>query len=652
MNEGNLTLYYIRGINDIDTMYFSNIDSQRAFMSNHSIMEISSSFYPPNYKNTIKFSDTDIDFNTPFNYLSIYFNNKYYYYFVSRPTYINENLISIDIIMDTIQTFMFNIKVNNAIIERKFIDRWNNDKFNRKYLRENLSTGLFQEISKQVVNDGLNGVLVFKCTDTIGPHITQGNIYRYGSGRQLFVEDPFTYYFIPINQTIISSNTFYVHPLSETDSHGPFRLHSSIEYLVKDARCIECYFLPINIFSQYANASGAYIELSSEYYTEGDVGFAHKTVSYQDFPEDVAYIHTLSYNTIRLTMGMDIATFNLGIVKNNKINKIFDKKYCPVLFDENYYRVNFGERNNANVTVPLYYANKDNIKFSLICSLDGSRTYYADFSNISLDIGYGVLYNDTFNISATSDNKVFHSLLSDPWVNYNLYNASAIGMAMGSYALKCFAFGYGANSNINANAEANSYKVAKGIIDRSIIDKRYKEDPLNPHFNKRGEELIRSINRQESDYSRRYNVESVQNAVGSSSSLVSTATVEYNAWLSPMGIRTSYDFATNIINHVMEISLLKYQVNDIESVAQYYHRNGYLVMEYLSNIENLFNYVNTRYYFNVVKTNQIDFNLDVLETENVKDDISYRLSNGIRLWNVENTDIGNYAFDNVERSLL
>ena len=57
----NVNLYYIHGISRIDTPYFATktsqatLSKQEEFFSNHLVLSVELSFYPPHYHNTIKF---------------------------------------------------------------------------------------------------------------------------------------------------------------------------------------------------------------------------------------------------------------------------------------------------------------------------------------------------------------------------------------------------------------------------------------------------------------------------------------------------------------------------------------------------------------------------------------------------------------------
>ena len=66
----------------------------------------------------------------------------------------------------------------------------------------------------------------------------------------------------------------------------------------------------------------------------------------------------------------------------------------------------------------------------------------------------------------------------------------------------------------------------------------------------------------------------------------------------------------------------------------------------------IIDYVHTRHYFNVLKMKECDIYLNMLESNDIISDISSRLIDGIRLWDVSFGELCDFRFDNVERSYL
>ena len=104
------------------------------------------------------------------------------------------------------------------------------------------------------------------------------------------------------------------------------------------------------------------------------------------------------------------------------------------------------------------------------------------------------------------------------------------------------------------------------------------------------------------------------------------------------------------------------RVEDIESCGQYYHRNGYLVNEYINDDRDIFSYVNTRYYYNILKLSDADIHMkNTIESAEIVDEIKSRLFKGLRLWNYKaliskegtaTIEIGDFSYDNVEKSYI
>ena len=134
-----LKLYYVEGISRTDTPLFDNIENQRQYYSDRLVVTIPDSFYPPHYRNEI--SLVLGDYFTPssasqMNYLSLEYLGRVYYYFIDSIEYKNEDIATLNVTMDVIQTYMFDINYHNARVKRETIKRWNGDYINRNYINE------------------------------------------------------------------------------------------------------------------------------------------------------------------------------------------------------------------------------------------------------------------------------------------------------------------------------------------------------------------------------------------------------------------------------------------------------------------------------------------------------------------------------------
>ena len=89
-----IRFYYIDGISEIDTPYFSTLQAQETYFNNHYVSSMDYAFFPPYYTNIIPVGSDDLNFALNVNYLSFEYLGKTYYYFIENFEYVNENLIN------------------------------------------------------------------------------------------------------------------------------------------------------------------------------------------------------------------------------------------------------------------------------------------------------------------------------------------------------------------------------------------------------------------------------------------------------------------------------------------------------------------------------------------------------------------------------
>lgn len=736
----NIKLYNIEGISRSDTPYFSDSDSQDDYFESKLVHQITTSFFPPFFTDEITFDDTDLTIFTKVNYLSVKFSDKVFYYFIDGINYNNSGSLSLKIAMDTIQTFMFDFSVKNGVIERKFIDRWNSDgTINRNYLRENVSSNLFQLLKfkayscdsnfKNKTNTNIIGYLVFKMAkdiwDNDGGFSNDGTPYvRTPSGNE-FYRSQFYYYILPVGKnSFLQQNCKFCNRLSSHDVLKDFRYDVTLYYLAADPSCIECKFLPLNNFAAMCYSPN---ESGSTFYVDDTAC----NIRFHDYGNGKVAA-AISFKT---GMGMQVEALeddflNFDMSKNIALNTAFDKRYCPCLIDENYYRLSFGEGSTAT-TFTLFDSTSTKFTCRYFCEPDTGSRYYQIIPNSALVTPSGNFYDyvDCYQCTTVTTNAENYDLTQSSWIQYQEYNKASIGMALGGYSLKCFAFGMAGSSALKANSARANEIFTKGSENGFIPEKDWTEWKGILADNK----SIKSS--------------MVSKGAEAGSSLIGTATTEYNAWLGPNSARSTGNMFRDMLSHSLQIYSAAYVCNNIEECAQYYHRNGYLVNEYfnplistsdnytsssyivnslgkrtisfsfstsdnhlyngngtvslmlsvchgslvsssisvdstrtiitvtatvdITSIEDIlrsnFNilvtytaihsisiidYVHTRHYFNVLKMKDCDIYLNMLESNDIVSDISSRLIDGIRLWDVSFGELCDFRFDNVERSYL
>lgn len=635
------------GYNENNIYNFPDAGAREKYFDKYVIQTIADSFYPPYYKNAINLSTDDFNiYGKCFNYVRISNETQVYYYFVRDIRYVNQTLYTAYIEMDTITTFLFDIQLTDVCIARKFIDRYNkDDTINRNYLRENVSTAIMKQIQREYLKasrgtDQTDGLIIIKLSDK--PYgkantdfcklQTLRYLYRFE-----FVPQNGYYCILPFNKSILTANEFKMIAIYDNGTQvekGTYSFFMTLKELSKATKVTEMYIVPGNPLTNYIHIEGEkmYYHTNDNDHTPID---RCSNVDCDIFNNENSACFLLT----GITIIPNITEFrkSIGFTLQNKKETPFNKMFVPCLLDSNYYRISFGER-NYQTTDLLEYADKDLFTLTYQGMIDGTRFYF---------IGI-----DDYYTSVLADNKYLMTLYTSEWNNYNAYNKASIGMAMGNYALSCFGFGYGTNSSLKSTYAGNQQLIDTIYSTPSYLDKRYK----SPMLNTKGATLMDYLTPGEANAKRSAKVSATNKAIGEASSLVHTATQEYNAWLAPNSVRASYDLDNVFVSRCEDLVYVLYQVEDIEQVAQYYHRNGYLVNEYYNDpcmLFSLINYVENRYYFNILKL--ANCNVDLLlftAGEDIKEDIEYRLNMGIRIWNYDVNDIGNYSYDNVERKYI
>lgn len=638
-----IKLYYIEGISRTDTPYFATkgvqatLAKQEEYFEEHIVQTISTSFYPPHYNNEIKFDIEDLTFNTNVNYLSLEYGYKTYYYFIDDIEYISESIIKLYVTMDVIQTYMFNIRIANGVIERKFINRWTNaNKINRNYIRENVSKDEFVVTNFNVYNsDVAKWYVVVKKTELFS-HKTTSSVTNYYFGNALMsglgqIPSSATFAFAPVlNKTNAETITVYYAasgqaPVTEQKAPGTVTIGgAAYATAVNKAWAIDCYVCPFEGLVGLSSINDSFYidsgldgeEIRTEATPQAKGYWIIPTEKYQD-----AGVATIYRNKVKV-IRKDIT---LGFSKNDSLNVPFNDIYMPVLLDTNYIHLTFGSY-YANTTYPLYNCETDTLRLWYTFLLDnGYRYYLINESTNSLE--------DKYRVGVTDDNVIALELKNNAWESYISQNRSRWIGAIGTTALGILTAKAASAPKIGkigvdaSKSETVKYgqarkvdgKFAKGI-------KRIGKDSTATQRNVYGE----------IPGSGESPVPGILGAVGKGvgSQLLS----DINANCSPSTLKSSGS-TDGFINKGAYIFSAIEKCRDYVIAANYYHRNGYLVNDYVNAITNVFQYVQNRYYFNVLKMSIPEVHLaNVIEDETTLDLIKERLEEGVRLWNVKAGD--------------
>lgn len=622
-----ITLYYVEGISESDTPYFATITKQQEFFSNHVVVpSIESSYYPPNYYNEISFDTDDIDVNTKANYLSFDYNNKVYYYFIDAIEYTSENVITLKVKLDAFQTYLFNFNIVGGYIERKFIDRWEDTgNINRNYVRENPSNNLFTKHVKhtQVVNRDLLWIVL---KYDVRKAIQISSFYPIFSYRGSYGGECTTRVaIIPVysHYTIVGKG-------EEDTPHEVF--DTFIAQLGFWANTFDLYFFPycpvegINI--KFANNK---FEFSSDTYysTAIEIDSTHKPIYGFDCTRETKLDSAITTPLPRTNIKDYVYTYLFNFVKNTTSKLMFDSKFVPALMDSNFYDYNFGNCNQLTK-----YPLEEAVLPKLI------NHYYMDIvtGNIIMYIDNNTEDLNDKNTLAIDTNVIHYEIINNAWQEYQQANKYRWLQAFG-------ATGLGAVND-----------VARPLATKDSMDRKIEYIRTDRKYRTPKRKLVSSWGkRYESNYSLGLQDLAEGSVLGGSVHMLNNA-IGYaneitNAITSPSSIKQTGD--SSVLGYKgSQVFTYVSKVDNYDECAWYFHRNGYLVNEPITDKNNTLDYVITRYYFNIVKYNDIEVHLNILESNDITDMIKERLLQGVRMWNTDYGEIGDFRYDNVETKYL
>lgn len=707
-----IRLYYIENISETDIPYFEDIYAMNGFFTSHQVDTISGegSYYPPYYTNRIKLSIAgDINYEgTSVNYLALDYGSKRYFYFIDSIDYVNEDCYEINIHMDTIMTFYFDIEVSAAMVERAFINRWGDTgtpTINRDYIRENFSNGNYKIVEHSYV-DGLasdSWVVIaevnhVKINESLEPEQQYpARIVNNWSQptRQIFIDangnsvdirsthkqgivlwsfanavyDMTTYDKDRYQASYAYPNYTYTSPLGHgTDAVTGGFIDNPINHLIDNPNLHNIFIIPFIPFSKDVSISltgtRAYTLTINPLFMNfggmnkpvddpiklrfGYVRGAYSPNFFQSFNVfKGAYAGKMSpFAPIRSVVHN--STYNPPLFsKNTNIGVTFDKEYCPQLYDTNYMQITFGSL-YANTTYPIEYLTSDGLygKYYADC-FTGKRYYYITKASDN--------YFDEYKTIVCDDNILSLEMLNDPWKDYEANNRSrwaTIGVGAGVNAVKdlinvaSIAGGMGA---INDSALLQKY-----IINRDMDKRKKKAKDIG-----KARIALTEIDRKEDIRSSQMGM--LKSGIGildSATAVTSQLEKEYNLQHAPQTIIRGGDETSVVSSQGWAIRWIRHECENIEQVAQIYHRIGYNVQKYEPNtikLQPLFNKYKLRYYYNIVKLGECSVHIvKRMENEDIVLDIKRRLQEGIRYWNISVADfeLCNFKYDNVELAYL
>lgn len=636
-----INLMFIKNISRLDTIRFENSNDRDNYFYDIASVSIDS-IYPPHFQNRIQLSIEDLSPSTKVNYLSLFYEGKYYYYFIDDINYINEGLYEIFITMDTIMTFMFDLNINKAILERHNIKRWNDDELtiNRNYIRENLSKDDFKNIEYINISDNSKTkCVIFKArSELITPNFTLGLtanclLQNIINDRYTKINDGTLYIILPlvsdteINKLIIKVYD-KLHNVTYTYDIGISLYYALFNYFVESPYIVDAYicdnvisdkFLIYRKYTEDVYTIGEYI-LNDGDTTDNGVNLHPEEldITFSEQPE-IKVKYPILREIFCENYKLEKEPYEFVINKNT--NTLFNIKHIPQLLDENYFRVEFGER-LGYTTFPLSKSEQGYLVFKYNFDIiSGNRTMCILPQEYKNNI-YSTNEDDNYLTAITNQTKENLALYSDRFQNYMATNTGTLttGVALA-----------------RANAVWTSTKQAFNIA----LDNNTRLLQGN-EFRNIGN-VVMGVG---DSFMRQYNI--------TKQLQIARENAEYTPDTTRQGNTFSTDLMCNSLNLILRVDC----VTDIEYVAKKYEQYGYLVNKEVINV-NLYEDFNTRLYYNIVKFNNIDIELNYINNQTLIQNIIDRLENGLRLWNITSINIDDdkinynyFKYDNVENNFI
>ena len=618
-------LGYIQGYNSFNEFRFNGALDRDTYLKNNA-STIIDTYYPPYFTNVIKLSSTELDIENPINYVIIEFNNKCYYYFISDNIYINEDCYEIPIEMDTILTFMFDVKINNGILRRKSIKRWNDFDINRNYCRENLSEGFFDNYS-------FNEIDCYTCLIMTSTSDFNQNLYKsyfrindiridIGCYSLMYVALPANYnnatmdaltniHFTDDNNNEIAVMYYRdyarnIFPMFTTDFINDVRI-CRIPKANKDIIKEVVYSISNNVINDiYIRVNGL-----GDYNTQS----VNRLIKYNN--DYVGAFNTSGI--INNTAYIKQMPFNFS--KNKHTEVLFDKSFVPQIIDENYINIEFGSYNSTSkypihLLKTQYYQNNIKIDYS-----HGNLNYLISPAN---DI------SNKYNCNVTNEASTM-DIYNNAWKQYEALNKGTLSKGIQLNV---------ANSiwkNVSAIA-GNQYSYSANKTLSELSNKEFTQEMFAVKA-RHGE---------------------VSNYVQLGNFAMDMANIKANYEITKENLENAPDTTINR-GYALNVELTNYNkifekidvVNDIDTVAKRLEYYGYRVNEAIVGDYFITNISNIRYYYNVIQLDTETYTLLYNTPKTLIDNFVYRLKNGIRLFNFASMTIeASLRYDNVETEFI
>lgn len=674
-----INLCYIEGISFSDNMYFNKITTRNTYFSSKVVKTVSSSFYPPYYRNIIKIEVDNL--NTPINYLYYDYLGIRYFYFINDVRYVNETVISIHLTIDTYQTFYYYASFKYAFIEREFVNRWiydtNTSKYyiNRKgYKRECPNAGDNQLIYNKVYYKGSDFSLTY--SDNEYPiYVVKRPTGNPRVCNLQYTIKPDTAYNSTLNT--IDAAGFNLGVLNDSkslqirestssgySSYGPYKSMNELSNFMWYEGTQDIYVFPYGVEEVLVGADNkctAYPYQNHE--AKGAMDVTTLIVAPFDYDTNVS-----PYNIQPLSSTIQIPSdYRLNSYPVRTEHK-FSFKDCPCLWDENYYNITFGDL-NVYSTLPLYRTNGMSINVNYLPVLHtGARIYWFTYDS-EYNLQTAVINTDPIKLSMVKDP-------DKDWFQNNKGTIMSIGLtAVGTLlgavignapgALVGGALGGVGGKALAAGTDTTSYTFEAGStmnVQPPLIGMNngsFKYDIGSPNYAvsagfSKGRDYV-DADWKWADSPTATSSSNIAGTIGfmalHPNRLVSAATRSaaevFNTIGMPPQTRGVGLYCTDALSSAHYCRINISACNNLEAAGMYFHLNGYKTDRVI--YTNPIVACNTRTNYFIVKLHEVELSFSILVPQVMQDTFKRILIQGIRLWKT-NYPTHKIDYDNLEVS--
>lgn len=667
-------LMYVPGISRTDVPVSSTADPY-GWLGGKVVKSIDNSYYPAYYEDTIYIDADDLDLGqVTINYLAINVNpnasptKRTYYYFITDIRYVNEQVYEIDIVLDSIMTFMPEIHINYGLLERKLIHKYTSSSkssLNRAYIRENVSDGIFYNYRRDKVTD-LIGTYVARSTQSKAPDVWVSSRIRepniiYTKAYQVYLQQKtdmelgYYYFVIPyvknhtgdIDYTISTQWRVYDSPgvYHDYDFSDSQYVLAMLRSLLTDTAIKSLYYFPFNIYQDiFYNENNNTIKIFAN---SGEAMYSPSEGEDPEFAK-VGLIRTSQDPDVNIRgYAIEWMKDMKVVINRTSINYIsglpsFDPdSWSPFdevgIFDENYISVRFGE-NGAMSSFPLYKATSTTIyAYYWGDPTSGARYYQLGLANTPNN----AIIVDFYNTRVCADKPLTVDLRTAEFEQWYRYNKAALIGAASNTAVKV------ATSVLTHGVSAASD--ATRIAD--IIKDPAARTPKKQRISKKAQRAIRGY-----EISKEGNeARTLASTMNSGSGLFELAANMANLALAPDSVKTIGELIGDMMADCDGPYIDTSLVQDYYQVGLYYHMYGYKINRPVHNKYMYDYWINDKVgdVFNYIKFGSVTVDLIIsdISSQAICSDIESRLRDGVRFWKIDGLNdnfIGNYTKKNME----